>query len=122
MGNKLVIEMGTSAKKNSISSALMKDVYIQRYCPIILRKWFANSNGYFWLPCLKCKKSFGGFECGSSESILKTPRIVTYENNDTSKIGDDEVRVIKCTSSSGTMVCPCCSLDIIKKNRMCFSA
>lgn len=27
-----------------------------------INKWYANRNGYFWLPCPLCGKHFGGHE------------------------------------------------------------
>lgn len=30
-------------------------------------KFWANLNGYFWLPCPVCGKHFGGHEWGNSE-------------------------------------------------------
>lgn len=38
-----------------------------------LRKFWADFNGYFWLPCPVCYEYFGGFEWKSGASINVKP-------------------------------------------------
>jgi hypothetical protein len=95
-----------------ISNGLKKDVFIQKYFPVFLRKWFANLNYYFWLPCPKCKVEVGGFECANSETIMNTEPVII--NSDTNNDNKTNGNVVEVTMSRGKMVCPCCSLKIIE--------
>mgnify|MGYP001580585561 CR=1 FL=1 len=37
--------------------------------PRFLHKWYANTMGYFWLPCPRCGEMFGGHEWTWSSAI-----------------------------------------------------
>lgn len=36
------------------------------YRPRWLNRIYANRRGYFWLPCARCDRMFGGHECGEN--------------------------------------------------------
>lgn len=39
--------------------------------PRILHKWYADVNGYFWLPCPKCGRMFGGHETSWKTTTIR---------------------------------------------------
>ena len=60
-----------------------------------LRKFWANMNGYFWLPCPVCGRMFGGFEIADNGLIGKP-------------------------GECGTCVCKKCNEEVLKVNKKNF--
>ena len=57
--------------------------------PRFINKWYAHLMGYFWLPCHKCGKKFGGHEWYGSEAHQGIcPRCVLKRYNETGSLNE----------------------------------
>ncbi|PSU31709.1 hypothetical protein C9I99_21210 [Photobacterium lutimaris] len=94
-----------------ITTKMKLDAFGIKWLPISLRRFWATSGGWFWMPCPVCGHEFGGHE----SSCVTIPKCLVNELPSQEEL-NEKIRSDGIAGSVRDLICSSCAIKLITNN------